>query len=255
MPRSSRADLHILGTRVDKVTMAAATDCIMSWAEQGWDGKETRIVVTLNPEIIMAARRDAKLARVLSEAALIVPDGIGVVLASRLLGQPLPERVPGVDLMQQLLAMGAQTGLRPFFLGARPEIIEAAAKQARSLYPGLSLAGWHHGYFPLDDPEPVKKVAASGADLLFVGMGADRELKWLYDHRRELKVPVAIGVGGSFDVLSGTVRRAPQWLQRLHLEWLYRLLSEPRRWRRQTALPLFVLAVLVENLKRRVTTD
>ena len=250
----SQRAVQILGSRIDRVTLAQARDRILALAETGRGRppgqRVTRWVVTANPEILMAARRDPLLARVLAEAVLVVPDGIGVLLAARLKGQSLPERVPGIELLEALLAGAAERGLRPFLLGARPAIIAAAARRVQERYPALSLAGWRDGYFNLDDPAPVEAVATSGADLLFVGMGAERELKWLYANRRQLGVPVAMGVGGSFDVLSGAIPRAPRWMRNLHLEWFYRLLREPRRWRRQSVLPLFVASVVAERLRR-----
>ena len=241
----------MLGRPIDAVTLDEATHRILDLvreARAGGAAGETRLVVTANPEILVAARGDRVLAQVLEEAALVVADGIGVVAAARLLGRPLPGRVPGVELLESLLAACAQHGLRPYLLGTRPEIIEEAARRAQDRYPGLQLAGWHHGYFPFDDPEPVRRVAASGADLLFTGMGAQRELRWLHANRRRLNVLVGMGVGGSFDVLSGRVPRAPGWMRRVHLEWLYRLLRQPQRWRRQLALPRFAAMVLAERL-------
>ncbi|MFO7245918.1 MAG: WecB/TagA/CpsF family glycosyltransferase [Thermaerobacter sp.] len=250
--------VRILGAPVDAVSMDQAEALVLEMARAGGgrgpDGSgapgATHLVITANPEILAAARDDRELAGVLEEAALVVADGIGVVAAGRILGTPLPERVPGVELLERLLAACAREGLRPFFLGARPEVVEAAAAEARRRFPGLELAGWHHGYFPLDDPAPVEAAAASGAHILFSGMGAGRDLRWLYRNRRRLRVPVAVNVGGSFDVLSGRVRRAPRWMRRAHLEWLYRLLSDPGRWRRQLALPRFALLVLAERLRR-----
>lgn len=245
--------MHILGFRVDEVTLEDAAQRMLAWAQSA-DSRgagSTRIVVTVNPEILMAARRDPVLAEILAQAAMVVPDGIGVVLASRLAGRPVPERVPGVDLLMVLLERCAGLGLRPFLLGARPEIIERAVRKVKQKFPRLELAGWHDGYFRMDDPGPVRQVAASGAHLLFVGMGAERELRWLYENRHAINVPVAMGVGGSFDVISGAIPRAPLWMQRCHLEWFYRLVIEPRRWRRQLAIPQFVWAVLVEQLLRR----
>ncbi|HEY8449963.1 MAG TPA: WecB/TagA/CpsF family glycosyltransferase [Bacillota bacterium] len=247
----------MLGSPVDRITLAGAVNRILDLAESGRQGAGepgghgwTRWIVTANPEILIAARRDATMARILEEAALVVPDGIGVVFAARWLGAPVPERVPGIELLEALLGAAAERGLRPYLLGARPEVIAEAARRIEQRFTGLRLAGWRDGYFALDDPRPVADVANSDADLLFVGMGAERELKWIYAHRQRLGVPVAIGVGGSFDVLSGRLRRAPVWMRRVHLEWLYRLLREPARWRRQLALPAFALAVATERWRK-----
>lgn len=201
-------------------------------------------VVTPNPEIIWAAQQDRELMQVLKEACLAVPDGTGVVWAARRLGEPVPERVTGIDLLRALLERSAARGWRVYFLGTRPDVIEAAVDRIRESLPDLQVVGSHHGYFKEEEtPRILAKIAASGAELLFTGMGAERDLKWTYRHRQELTVRVAVGVGGSFDVLAGRVARAPRWMQQAGLEWLFRLLQEPRRWRRVTALPRFAWAV------------
>lgn len=213
----------------------------------------TRLVVTLNPEIAMAAQRDPALRLAVEAADLVVADGIGLVWAAALLGRPLPGRVPGIELLEALLADAARLGLRVFFLGARPEVVAEAARRAAARFPGLPLVGHHHGYFrPAEEEAVVAAVRAAAPDLLFVGMGAERELKWTFRHRERLGARVAMGVGGSFDVLSGRLRRAPRWVRRVHLEWLYRLLQEPWRWRRQAVLPRFALRVLGEALRLRL---
>lgn len=212
----------------------------------------TRLVVTLNPEILMAAERDPLLRLAVESADLVVADGVGLVWAAAMLGRPLPERVPGVELLEALLADAARLGLRVFFLGARPEVVAEAARRAVGRFPGLRLVGHHHGYFRAAEEEAVvAAVRAAAPDLLFAGMGAERELKWLFRHRERLGARVAMGVGGSFDVLAGRLRRAPAWVRRLHLEWLFRLLQEPWRWRRQRVLPRFALRVVGEALRVR----
>lgn len=240
--------VRVLDFPVDAVDLAGAVRAVLGLVEARPAGR-TRLVVTVNPEILLAAARDPLLARVLTEADLVVPDGIGVVWASRLLGRPLPERVPGIDLMQRLLAEAAARGLGVYLLGARPEVIAAAAAEARRRFPGLRLLGYRDGYFgPEEEARVAAAVREAAPDLLFAGMGAERELKWLYRHRERLGAAVAMGVGGSFDVLSGRLRRAPPWMRRYGLEWLYRLWQEPSRWRRQLALPRFALRVLAEAL-------
>ncbi len=207
----------------------------------------TRVVLTPNPEIIMAARGDAELTAALREADLSLADGIGVVWAARALGNPVPERVTGVDLLELLLGHLARRGGGVYFLGGRPGVAEEAAGRARARWPGLRVAGCHHGYFgPNEAPAVAAAVAGSGADLLVCGMGFPRDQKWLRRWREGLGVRVAVGVGGALDVLAGRVRRAPAAWRRLHLEWFHRLLTQPWRWRRMLALPRFCLAVLAE---------
>lgn len=254
-PHTQRRRVRICGCPVDAVDLDQAVAVVARWLapEESEpvpdpDPGALKLIVTLNPEIIELAQYDDALRAIIDAAPLVVADGIGVVAAARLLASPLPGRVTGIDLLERLLDAAAVRGWRPFLLGARPEVIAAAVANVRARRPQLELAGWHHGYFALDDPAPVKQVAESGADLLFSGMGALRDLTWLHANRRRLNVRVAMGVGGSFDVLSGEVRRAPAWLQRLHLEWLYRLTQDPARWRRQLVLPRFALRVLGERL-------
>lgn len=241
--------VQVLGRPVDRVAMAEAVDRISRWLEAGLSPEDAaRLVVTANPEIVYNARHDQELAQVLASATLVVADGIGIVWAARRYGRPVPERVAGVDLMMALLQRAAERDWRPFFLGTRPEVVARAAERARELFPGLQLAGYHHGYFSDDqEAQVLDRIRQAAPDLLLAGMGARRELTWLHRHRHTLPVPVTMGVGGSLDVLAGAVQRAPGWVQAVHLEWLYRLLKEPRRWRRQAVLPLFVLAVLRDS--------
>ncbi|MDR7386279.1 MAG: WecB/TagA/CpsF family glycosyltransferase, partial [Armatimonadota bacterium] len=169
--------------------------------------------------------------------------------ASRRLGRPLPERVPGVELMEALCERAARQGWPIFLLGGLPGVAEQAAAELRRRWPGLPVAGTHHGYFQVEGAV-VEAVARSGAALLFCGLGSPRQELWLSRHLDRLGVRVAMGVGGSLDVLAGRSARAPAWLRRVHLEWLYRLLREPRRWRRQLALPHFAWLVLRSASRR-----
>jgi N-acetylglucosaminyldiphosphoundecaprenol N-acetyl-beta-D-mannosaminyltransferase len=161
-------------------------------------------------------------------------DGMSVVWALRASGQPAPERVAGVDLVARLLAAAGEQRLRVYFLGARGEVVTALADTARIRYPGVEIVGFRHGYFgPEDHQTIVEEIRASGAHMLFVGMPTPFKETWCERHRQRLEVPVIMGVGGSFDVLAGFVRRAPRWLQAMGLEWFWRLLMEPRKlWKR-----------------------
>lgn len=236
--------LEIMGVPVDPLTVDQAVRRIEEFIKSPAAGR-TRLVLTPNPEIIWAARRDADLRRILREADLALADGAGVVWAGRRLGTPVPERVTGIDVMHRLLALAAARGYAVFFLGARPGVIEAAANAAREAYPGLAVAGYHHGYFsPGEEAAVAEMIRRAGSDILFTGMGFPRDQKWLDRWKHRLGVPVAMGVGGAFDVLAGVVRRAPLWMQKTHIEWLFRLIQQPSRWRRMTVLPRFALAIL-----------
>lgn len=214
--------------------------------EQYIQKRQPRHVVTINPEIIMAAEGNDDLHRALKKADLVVPDGAGVVWASRYSGQPLSERVAGYDLMQRMLALAAQKGYRVFLLGAAPGVAKQVALRITELYPGCTICGTQDGYFSDgDEPAVVEAIAQSGADMLFCALGPPRPAEtWIQTHLADLNVPVSMGVGGSFNVMAGIVKRAPVWIQKLSLEWLYRGLSDPKRFKRLVAVPKFVLKVI-----------
>ena len=202
--------------------------------------------VALNVAKFVKMRTDAELRADVEQADLIGIDGMGVVLALRLFGQRRVERVAGVDLMFALLDQCARLGLRPFILGAKPEVLERAAAVARERWPGLEFAGLRDGYFTAADEDDVAaEIRASNADCLFVAMPTPRKERFLHEYGRTLAVPFIMGVGGSVDVLAGAVSRAPGWMQRCGLEWLHRLLQEPRKmlWRYLSTNTAFILIV------------
>lgn len=234
--------MRILGVRVDCVDMAGAVDAIERLV---CDGGPTRLVATVNPEFVMRARTDQRFGEALESAALCVADGIGVVWAMRRQGCPQFERVSGSDLVPRLAATCARRGWSLFLLGSRPGIAAEAARRLEADTPGLVVAGTHAGSpWPEDDEETLRRIAAAKPDLLLVAYGAPQQELWIARNRQRLAVPVAMGVGGTFDFLAGRVRRAPAWMRRVHLEWLWRLLRQPARVRRMAVLPLYALAVL-----------
>jgi N-acetylglucosaminyldiphosphoundecaprenol N-acetyl-beta-D-mannosaminyltransferase len=188
------------------------------------------MVITANAYHLCMMRRDPELALACRAGHLTIADGMSVVWALRALGQPVPERVAGVDLMARLLAAAGERRLRVYFLGARPEVVTALVESCQVQYPGLEIAGFRDGYFSPDDQlSIVEEIRASGAHMLFVGMPSPFKEIWCERHRQRLDVPVIMGVGGSFDVLAGFIRRAPRWVQLAGLEWFWRLLMEPRK--------------------------
>ena len=210
-----------------------------------------RQVCTVNPEFIMEARRHPAFGRALAAADLCTPDGVGVLWAARLAGVRLDERVTGSDGIYRLCERAAAQGWRVFFLGAATGVAARAAAQLTRLYPNLRVAGTYTGSpAQADWPQIRQQLAAAQTDLLFVAYGHPRQDIWIHQHRAELPVSVALGVGGAFDFVAGVTRRAPLWMQRLGLEWLFRLIRQPWRWRRMTTLPLFALLVLVERVRR-----
>ncbi|MEW6129547.1 MAG: WecB/TagA/CpsF family glycosyltransferase [Acidobacteriota bacterium] len=195
---------------------------------------EPHYMVVVNAAKVVTATRDSELKRIISNADLVTADGMSVVWASRLFGRPLKERVTGIDLFARLIATAAAKNLRVYFLGARDEAVKKVVEMLKTQHPTLQVAGSHHGYFTdSENPAIVEDIKSSRADLLFVAMGSPKQEKWIAANVEKTGARFALGVGGSFDHLSGAVRRAPLWMQNAGLEWLHRLMSEPRRmWRR-----------------------
>lgn len=243
--------LYVLGCRVDAVGRDEAVARIAALANAGG----SNIVVTLGVEMVMAAQRDAVFRRVVNDAALVTCDTVGLLLASRLRGGPLRDRVTGVELVGELAARSASLGdLRLYLLGAGGDTAQRAAEALREKYPGTSIVGARHGYFHDDESARVAAaVRASGANVLLAGLGSPKQELWLARHLAATGCAVGVGVGGSFDVYAGNVERAPGLFRRAGLEWAYRLAKEPRRWRRQLALPRFALAAFAEALTSRAT--
>jgi N-acetylglucosaminyldiphosphoundecaprenol N-acetyl-beta-D-mannosaminyltransferase len=212
--------------------------------------KEKTFVVTANPEIVMFARKDPSYFHTIAAADYIVADGIGIVIASKMLKKPLPERVAGFDLMTELLRLADRNRWKVFLLGAKEEVIPLTVENIKQKYPNLIIAGFHHGYFEDNDKHIVELVKESKADLVFVALGFPRQEKWIYEHYPLFDQGIFIGVGGSFDVLAGKVKRAPEIWQKLNIEWLYRLIQQPSRWRRMVALPQFLFEV-IKNKKKQ----
>ncbi|HWQ78342.1 MAG TPA: WecB/TagA/CpsF family glycosyltransferase [Anaerovoracaceae bacterium] len=212
------------------------------------------LIVTPNSEIIVNASRDPELKRIIEQADLVIPDGIGLVYASKIMGAPLAERVTGIDFLAAILGYLEETGQSAFFLGSKPGegdapgIAELAAGKMKEKHPSLKIAGTHHGYFKEADEENiVKAINDSGADFLIAALGSPKQEKFIYRHRNELRVKGAIGVGGSLDVWAGTLKRAPEFYRNHGMEWLYRLIQQPSRYKRMAALPLFMIKIAVSR--------
>jgi len=222
---------ELLGLSFDTVTMETAVARCLELCQAP---RATHMVITVNASHLCMMRRDADLALACRAGHLTVPDGMSVVWALRASGQPAPERVAGVDLMARLLAAASEHRLRIYLLGAKRNVVTSLVERIQAQHPGLVVAGFRDGYFGPDDQLGiVEEIRASGAHMLFVGMPSPFKETWCARHRERLKVPIILGVGGSFDVLAGFIKRAPRWAQSLGLEWLWRLLMEPRKlWRR-----------------------
>jgi N-acetylglucosaminyldiphosphoundecaprenol N-acetyl-beta-D-mannosaminyltransferase len=235
------AKAAVLNVKIDAITMVEALIKIEKFITE----RRPRLIATANAEMVMLAQEDNGLAGILDKADLVLPDGAGVVWAARYTGQQMPERVAGYDLVQRLLAEAAIKGYRIYFFGGAPNIADQAKLTAENNYPGVNIVGIRNGYFTeTDEPEIIADICDSQPDILLVALGIPKQEKWLAAHIQQLKVPVAIGVGGTFDVMAGVVQRAPLWMQRTSLEWLFRLLRQPTRFVRMLALPRFVLRVM-----------
>jgi len=235
----------ILGVRVDGVTHAE----LLSGLDEFVASKQPHQIVTLNPEMLVAAQADTGFQAMLNQADLRVADGVGLMLAARLLGCPLPERITGSDEIYRLASHCAVRGYRPYLLGAAPGVAEKAAERLLALNPGLKMAGTFAGSPRAEEQaEIIGRIRATEPEVLFVAFGVPAEEIWIARNREPLGVPVMMGVGGAFDFAAGVARRAPNWMRRAGLEWLHRLAREPWRWRRQLALPRFVFLVLRQRL-------
>ena len=232
--------VNILGVNVDAVTMAEAVAHVTA----AMDVRANVMIATANAEMIMRATHDEELRDILNAAALVVPDGAGTVWAARHLGHVMPERVAGYDLAQELLRRAPAEGRRIYFFGAAPGVAEKAKEKAEQLYPGIEIVGVRNGFFsPADNAAIIAEIRAARPDLLLVALGVPKQEKWIAAHLAALDVPAAIGVGGTLDVMAGVMKRAPYWMQKAKLEWLFRGLMQPKRAGRLLALPKFVLKV------------
>lgn len=232
---------HILGVPFDVVTMEQAVERVKKMLT----AEGQHIICTPNPEIVMEAQTDEALMEILQQADLVVPDGVGVVWASKYSEIRLQERVAGYDLTQNLMQTLAKTEETFYFFGGAPGVAAAAARRMTKEYPGLRIVGVHNGYFDeKEEKKIIEDIKKKSPSILLVGLGAPKQEKWIYEHLQAVGVKAAIGVGGSFDVMAGNVKRAPKLFQKLGLEWFYRLISQPTRWKRMMRLPKFALTVL-----------
>lgn len=237
--------VDILGVKIDRESMQETVARIQEAVE---DCQPIQ-VITANPELIYAAGEDARLKQLINSAQVVTPDGVGVVWAAQRLGFPVAERVTGIDLVEALFPVASSQKWRVFFLGSEPGVAEAAARKVEEIHPGVIWQA-EHGYFTREEePALLQKIRDFKPDLLLVGLGAPRQEFWIFSHLNS--ATVTIGVGGSFDALAGVNKRAPKWIRDLRLEWLYRLLKQPQRLKRQLVLPRFAWAVIRSSKDQR----
>ena len=237
--------IDVLGVGFDNMTadeaVSAAYGVVCGEGPAGY-------IVTPNPEIVWLCRGDDGLRGAINDAFLVLPDGIGVIYGAKILGTPLKARIPGIDFITALLARMAENGKSVFLFGSKPGVAEAAAENLKAAHPGIVISGTCDGYFT-DDGPIIEKINSASPDLLLVCLGAPKQELWMAENVSKLDVRLMAGLGGSLDVFAGNVKRAPEAWQRLGLEWLYRLIKEPRRIKRMIKLPLFVLAVIMKRIR------
>lgn len=244
-----RDKISILGVNIDKLTIKDAEKRVESFL----NSNNINTIYTPNTEIVMEAKKDDDLKKILNSGDLVIPDGIGLVYASKIKKKALPERVAGFDLSMKILDIANEKGCSLFLVGGKPGIADMAVENIKKQYPNINIVGSHHGYFKgthighkghEEEIKVLNKIKKSKPDIIFVGFGAPKSEKWIHENKDKLNCKVIIGNGGTIDILAGTVKRAPEIYQKLGLEWLYRLIKDPKRIKRQMALPLFVLIVL-----------
>jgi len=239
---------NVLGCPISKLDL----DQVIEKAEGFIRSKKPHYIAVVNVAKIVKMRSDRQLTTSVKSADLIGADGVPLVWASRLLGNPLPGRVNGTDLMYRLLEKADEKAYRIFFFGAKEEILQAVLTRVRLEYPGAQIAGWQNGYFkPEDEWNIARKIRASRADILFIAFGTPKKEIWVGRYLQAMGVPVVHGVGGSFDVFAGLIPRAPVWMQKAGLEWLFRLLQEPgRMWKRYLVTNSLFIGMLAKELFR-----
>ena len=242
-----RETLEVLGVSIDIVTLAQAEQATWDFLKQD----KVHMIFTPNSEMIMVAQEEKTLKEILNSGDLTIADGIGVVYASKILKKPLAERVAGFDLAKQIVENLPQKGHKLYLLGGQPGVAKAAKDKLEKQYPGIQIVGTHDGYFNEEqEAEIINEINQLKPDILFVCLGMGKQEKWIYKHRDKLKVKVCMGIGGSLDVFAGKAQRAPDFYCKYGLEWFYRLIKEPWRYKRMLALPKFALTVILKGKRQ-----
>ncbi len=234
----------VLGVQYDNITMEEAIAAGRAFLT----GTKAAYCVTPNAEMAYEAIHDENFRHVLNSADLVLPDGAGVVLGAKILKTPLKQKVAGIEFAQNMLHIYEELGSRLYLLGSKPGVAELAAQKMLEKHPNLKICGTADGYFK-DEDEVIRRINEAGADALYVCLGAPKQEYFMFRHRNELNVRLMAGLGGTLDGIAGTVKRAPKWMIKLQLEWLYRLIKEPRRLGRMMRLPKFVFAAFKKRMK------
>lgn len=240
--------VKFLNTYVDALTMDKTLEKIQKYIEN----KECIQHVVINAGKINLMQKDEKLTNIINNCPLINADGQSIVWGSKFLGNKLPERVTGIDIFTELIRISAEKGYRPYFFGAKEEVVTEVIRRFKNQYPNLNIAGYRNGYFKDEESKCIAEdIKKSEADILFVAFSSPKKELWIKEHMDIMQVPFAMGVGGSFDVIAGKTTRAPKWMQRCGLEWFYRFIQEPRRMFKRYIVGNFRFCKLILKEKYR----
>lgn len=244
-----RKTVKILGVEIDKLTLEEVGMRTKQLIEES--NKSCKMIFAPNVEFIMTAQKDKEFFDILKQGSLATPDSIGVMIGARLQGEKIPERIPGQAYFREVLRVGEKENWTFYLLGGMPQIAEKTAQKLREIYPNINIVGTHDGYLVGKEEEVIKEINRLQPNVLFVAMGAPKQEKWIYKHRNELKVDVAAGQGGTFDYEAGKIKRAPKIMQKLGIEWLWRLALQPSRVVRMRVLPIYLIKVLLAKDKTK----
>lgn len=231
-------NFYLFGVKVNRVDSSDVLKNISAFIKEG----RPHLIVTLGTEMLILAQKDSLFKEIINRADLVTPDGAGIVWAHGKFGNILKGKVAGIDLIEKICQFSLKEGWRIYFLGAKEEVVKKAVDNLKKKYPALAVAGYHNGYFQNDD-EIIKEINSSSANILFLALGSPKQERWFYENRSKLKTSVCMGVGGSLDIISGIKKRAPEWMIKAGLEWLYRLIQEPKRFARMLAIPRLIYMV------------
>lgn len=249
-----RDTIKIFGVEIDKLTQVEVVEKIKCFLKED----QTRAIYTPNTEIVMEAKKDERLKQIINDGDIVIPDGIGLIYASRIKKKDLPERVTGFDVSCEILELANKEGYRLFLLGGADGVAKEASENLIKKYPNIRIAGFQNGFFKgahignaghIEEVKILENINNSEADILFVGLGAPKQEIWIDENKNKLNCKLIIGNGGTVDILAGRIERAPDIYQKLGLEWLYRLVKDPKRIKRQMVIPLFILTILFSREK------
>ena len=246
--------ISILGVPIDAVTRDEAGIITENLIEKS--NKSCKMIFAPNVEFIMYAQKDKEFFDILKQSSLSTPDSIGVIIGAKLQKKSFPERIPGQSYFRKIIELSNEKGYSIYLLGGKPGITEKAKENLEKIFPNVNIVGVHHGYFNENEEEEViEEINKLQPNVLFVALGAPRQEKWIYNHRNELKVDVATGQGGTYDYEAGKIKRAPVWVQKIGMEWFWRLCREPKRIKRQLVLPVYLVKILFKKDKTKGKFD